>query len=943
MSDSSDSFVFGQNASFVENLYDKYLKNQDSVDTSWKKLFSSLNKDNDILHNENVDIKRIHETSQDQKRNISYNTRIKNCSIIKNTELSVKAATLINAFRLYGHKDSCLNPLSLNNINPSIELDYKNHGIKESELDQEVYVNGAFSKTQMSLRNLYECLLKTYSSRFAVEFTQIDSFQEREWLRTKIEDDVGLINYTNNKKLKIINSIIQIEMFEEYLNTKFPTAKRFSIEGSESAIIAIEEVIESSASHIKEVVFGMSHRGRLSVLTKVIGKPYRAVFSEFKDGTFIPKSMKLPGDVKYHVGFSTDIEIDGHKIHLTLTPNPSHLELVNSVVLGRVRAKQDLIADKNRRKVMGILLHGDAAFCAQGSVMESLALSGTKACNVGGTIHIIINNQIGFTTDIIQSRSSRYCTDIAKMIGAPIFHVNGDDPEAVAYISKIASEYRLKFQKDVFIDIVCYRRYGHNEGDEPMFTQPKMYNLINKHQKLSEIYLSSILEKCSTASHFINSKKANFKQFLDKEFQYSDTYSIKQADWLKNEWQGFDELLTIKNNQVITGVNNIDLQNIADKLTNVPRHFNLHPRIQRVLFSRNQMLNIGKRIDWGMGETLAYATLLKDGYNIRMSGEDIERGTFSHRHAVLTDQNNEVKYIPLNNLYKNQKATLEIHNSILSELAVMGFEYGYSYSSPNTLVIWEAQFGDFANGAQMIIDQYLVSSKEKWLRINGLVLFLPHGYDGQGPEHSSARLERYLGMCAKNNICVANCTTPASMFHLLRRQMLRTYKNPLIIMTPKSLLRNKSAVSELSDFLDKTFFYPVIGDSLKNKYIVKTLIFCSGQVYYHLLQERDKQHRSDIALIRLEELYPYPERELKIQINQYKHINNIIWCQEEPKNMGAWHYIKPRFDKIFKDMSIRLRINYVGRDESVSPAAGYAKLHLQELNKFLHNIFLQRE
>lgn len=940
MSDSSDFFVFGQNAFFVEKLYNEYLRDQNSVDESWKTFFSSFTKDHDILYmNDDTNIKIASKVSEDKSERMFHSTKIQNVPT-KNTELSVKAAILINAFRLYGHKDSRLNPLFINNGPPSIELDYKSYGIKESELDQEVYVNGIFSSSTMRLKDLYQCLLKTYSSRFALEFAQIDSPQEREWLRTKIENDTGVINYANDKKLKIIDSIIQTEMFEEYLNTKFPTAKRFSIEGAESSIIAIEEVIKASATNIEEIVFGMSHRGRLSVLTKVMGKPYRAVFSEFKGGTFIPKNMTVPGDVKYHLGYSTDIEINKRKIHLTLTPNPSHLELVNSVVLGRVRAKQDLIADKNRTKVMGILLHGDAAFCGQGSVMESLALSGTKACNVGGTIHIIINNQIGFTTDFTQYKSSRYCTDIAKMISAPIFHVNGDDPEAVSYVSQIASEYRFKFQKDVFIDIICYRRYGHNESDEPMFTQPKMYSLIHKHPRLSDIYLQNILKNYSNGNQFVNNKKVNFKQLLDKEFQLSDNYSIKRADWLKKTWQGFDDCLTTKNNQVVTGVNRNDLEDIINKLTSVPESFNLHSKIQRVLAHRKQIFFNGKDVDWGTGETLAYATLLKDGYNIRMSGEDIERGTFSHRHAVFTDQRNENKYIPLNNLYKDQKATLEIHNSILSELAVMGFEYGYSYSSPNTLVIWEAQFGDFANGAQMMIDQYLVSSKEKWLRINGLVLFLPHGYDGQGPEHSSARLERYLAMCSNNNICVANCTTPSSLFHLLRRQMLRTYKNPLVLMTPKSLLRDKLAVSNLSDFLDKTYFYPIIGDSLKNKDKIRSLIFCTGKVYYHLFKERIKQYRDDIALIRLEELYPYPKKEIKMEVNRYEHIDNIIWCQEEHKNMGAWHYVQPRFNQVFEEMNISLRINYIGRDESVSPAAGYTKLHLQELNNFLEKVFL---
>ncbi len=931
----SDEFSFcSQNASFIEELYNEYLKNQDSVDESWKKFFVELKEDAN-------DFKEFFAgPSWNKRKNKIVGYQEKVAPDVKTNDLSMKAGKLIDAFKLYGHKLVKLDPLNINNGDFPAELDYKTYGIKGDEMGQKVYVGGAFRKNEMRVEDLYQHLFSTYSSRFASEFTQIDNPQEKEWLRTKIENDVGIINFTKAKKYTIIDTLMKVEMFEEYLHTKFPGAKRFSIEGGESTVIAIEEIIEASARmNIQEVIFGMAHRGRLSILTNVIGKPYHVVFSEFKGGIFIPDTMNLPGDVKYHVGASADVTINDKKIHLTLTPNPSHLELVNSVVLGRVRAKQDLIGDKNREKVMGILLHGDAAFCGQGSVMESLALSGTKACTVGGTIHIVINNQIGFTTNASDGRASRYCTDIAKMIGAPIFHVNGDDPESIAYVSKIAAEYRSKFKKDVFIDIVCYRKYGHNEGDEPIFTQPKMYNIIQNHKTPLGIYILKLIAEGSIDESILQKKRTDFKKLLDQEFKLSTSYKAKKADWLQDEWEGFDEFLIDKNSHVITGVKQSELTNVANVLMNVPKSFNINSKVKKVLDSRKQMLDTGKKIDWGMGEMLAYATLLKDGYNIRISGEDVERGTFSHRHAVLIDQENEQEYIPLNNLGEFQKAHLEIHNSILSELAVMGFEYGYSYSSPNTLVIWEAQFGDFANGAQMIIDQYLVSSKEKWLRMNGLVLFLPHGYEGQGPEHSSARLERYLQMCANNNITVANCTTPASIFHLLRRQMLRSYKSPLVVMTPKSLLRYHLAVSQLSDFADNTFFQPVIGDNFKDLDKIERVIFCSGKVYYDLFEKRARQSRYNIALIRLEELYPYPEREIIKQLKKYHHIKKMIWCQEEHHNMGSWHYIKPKFKKMLKNIDSTIKIEYVGRDESASPAAGYMKLHLKELDEFLKKAF----
>ena len=941
-----DPLLSAQNAIFIEELYNKYIKNPESVDEAWRQYFSQMAEDNKEFtqcflgpswvkrQDKIVGYKEKGKDITEQKKvapNILPATNVGN--------LSVKVARLVDAFRAYGHAAVRLDPLEIQESTLPSELDYKNYGIKDEELDQVAYTDGVYGRNEMKVRDLYSALLSTYSARFGVEFVHMECLDEREWLRTKIEADAGAINFDKAKKTKILSSLTAVEMFEVYLHTKFPGAKRFSIEGGESNVIAIEEVIEKSAkNNTQEAVFGMAHRGRLSILAKVMKKPYRAIFSEFKGGIFIPDDLNLPGDVKYHLSSSADVNIDGKNIHLTLTPNPSHLELVNSVVSGRVRAKQDAIADENREKVMGVLLHGDAAFSGQGSVMESLALSNTKAHTTGGTIHIITNNQIGFTTTSDNGRSSRYSTDIAKMIAAPIFHVNGDDPEAVAYVSNIAAEYRAKFKKDVFIDIVCYRKYGHNEGDEPMFTQPKMYNIIHKHKTPATIYAERLVSSGDITQDEIDAIKENFKEFLNTEFELSDNYKAQKADWLQGVWEGFDEFLTAENKDVLTGVDKKELKNLTRPLSTIPDGFQVNAKIGRVLQNRKAMLETEEGIDWGMGETLAYATLLRDGYNVRITGEDVERGTFSHRHAVVVDQESEAKYTPLKNLGNNQKANFEIHNSVLSELAVMGFEYGYSYSSPRTLVIWEAQYGDFANSAQMMIDQYVSSGKDKWLRMNGLVLLLPHGYAGDGPEHSSARLERYLQLCANDNMTVANCTTPASIFHLLRRQMLRNYRCPLIIMTPKSLLRHKLAVSKLNDFSENSSFRTVIEDDLKVS-DVKKVMLCSGKVYYDLFEEREKQKRNDIALIRLEQLYPYPKDEIIEQLKKYKEAKQIIWCQEEHKNMGAWSYIKLKFDDMIKDMGAKLSLEYIGREESASPSAGYGKLHTKELNTFLNKAF----
>lgn len=932
------------NKLFIEQLYNKYLKDPSSIDQSWQDYFRSLKEENENLIASSLVPSWVKKSNNATVNNKDTNTGAQDNELRhKNTAdstLLLKVNQLINAFREYGHIIAKLDPLGINNNSLIKELQYHNYGISDEELEQRIHINGKSEETPLSVREIYQTLLKTYSGTFSIEVNHLDNIEEKEWLRNKIENSKDKINLRNSEKVRILNSLIEVEMFESYLHTKFPGAKRFSIEGAEGVITAIEEIIQIYAQdNIEEIVLGMAHRGRLSILTKVMQKPHHIVFSEFSGGTFIPESLNLPSDVKYHVGFSFDAKINTKNIHLTLTPNPSHLELVNSVVLGRVRAKQDLIHDKKRSKVTSILIHGDAALSGQGSVMESLALTGTDAHKTGGTVHIVINNQIGFTTSPIHSRSSRYCTDVAKVINAPILHVNGDDPESIAHVSKIAACYRNKFKKDIFIDIVCYRRYGHNEGDEPMFTQPKMYKIIQNHDTPSKIYSTKLLDKGCVSEEFLQTKKKEFKELLDKEFKISRSYKSIKASWLEGHWKEFDASLAENRTKIKTGLKDNDIQSLISPLTDLPYNISVNNKVKTLLKNRKKMLDSEQGIDWGMGETLAYASLLKSGCDIRFIGEDVERGTFSHRHAVIVDQKTEEKYIPLNNLGKDCKGRIEIKNSILSELAVMGFEYGYSYSRPDSLVIWEAQFGDFANGAQMIIDQYLVSSRAKWLRMSGLVLLLPHGYEGQGPEHSSARPERFLQLGAQNNITVANCTTPASIFHLLRRQSLRSYKNPLIIMTPKSLLRHRLAVSGLVDFTGDTYFKPLIEDDLHNVSNITKVILCSGKVYYDLYEERKKRQDQKVALIRLEELYPYPKNEIIKELSKYQNLKQVIWCQEEHYNMGAWQYIRSKLEETIQNTKCEVELAYVGRETSSSPAAGYMKLHLEELTKFLKKAF----
>lgn len=941
------SYLFGNNAAFIEELYLKYLNNPDSVDQEWCDYFSAMGEQDKQAMLVSAGIAHPHKpkvigvTSQEEqakKKDVgNINAKIDE----ELTARSLKVISLVDAYRTYGHLDVQLDPLGLTNPKYHPELDYRAHGLEESDLEKDAFLSGTFGVSYAPIRDIIHYVRSTYSNRIAAEFMHIESPEERSWIQHLLESSGGVVAISQEERLKALSDLMKAETFENYLHTKFPGTKRFSVEGLENTISAVQVLVrESVRAGAREFILGMAHRGRLNTLTNIMGKPFHAMFSEFKGELAFPAELGIPGDVKYHLGASNDIEIEGKKVHMSLAPNPSHLEVVNAIVVGKVRAKQDMLGDAERSQVVGVLIHGDAAFAGQGSVMETLALSQLKGFHTGGTLHIVANNQIGFTTNPVDARSTNYSTDIAKFIGAPIFHVNGDDAEAVVYVSKLAAQYRAKFKKDVVIDVVGYRKYGHNEGDEPFFTQPIMYNAIKDKKDPSRVYAEKLQADGVIAPDYFEMEKAKFKTLLDQEFEKSKEYKPQKADWLEGDWSEFSRA-DVERVEAKTGVDVAKLKKLGQKLTEVPNDFKINSKIARQLEAKAEMISSGEGIDWATGEALAFATLLDEGYGVRMTGQDVKRGTFSHRHAVLFDQETQNEFIPLNNLSNAQKAKLEIHNSNLSEFGVLGFEYGYSFTHPRVLTIWEAQFGDFANGAQVIIDQYISSAESKWLRMSGLTLQLPHGYEGQGPEHSSARLERFLQLCADDNMAVVYCTTPASLFHVLRRQMVRHFRKPLVMMTPKSLLRHKLAISNLADFDKGKTFEPVLDDvkvaAAAKK--VKRVILCSGKVYYDLFERREQLKRLDVALVRLEQIYPFPSKRLAEILKRYCDAE-VIWCQEEHKNMGSYSFVEPKIEEVLNSINhVSKRARYVGRAESASPAVGYMKLHTVELEKFLSEAF----
>jgi 2-oxoglutarate dehydrogenase E1 component len=781
------------------------------------------------------------------------------------------------------------------------------------------------------LREIMQILRQTYCGPIGVEFMHIQDPEQKSWIQRRVEGAPWRTAFDARAKRTILAQLTEAEGFEAFCQKRYVTTKRFGLEGGEVTIPALHAIIETVVSAgVSEIAIGMPHRGRLNTLVNIVKKPLTAVFSEFGGESFKPDDVQGSGDVKYHLGTSTDLEIDGRGVHLSLQPNPSHLEAVDPVVIGKVRARQDQAGDTQRRSsVMAILMHGDAAFAGQGLVYETLAMSQLIGYRTGGTVHLVVNNQIGFTTVPAHAYSGLYCTDVAKSIQAPILHVNGDDPEAVMFCARMAAEFRMRFATDFVLDIVCYRRHGHNETDEPAFTQPLMYRAINQKKTTRTLYAERLAVEGVASAAEAQAMWDEFARTLEDADAAGKSYKPNKADWLEGHWTGMSQADTeVERIEHATAVGATTLRRIGTALTRVPAGFEVHPRIARQLEAKRAMLESGDGIDWATGEALALGSLLLEGHRVRFSGEDTQRGTFSHRHAVLVDQTNQNEYVPLNNITRDQ-AKIEIYNSLLSEAGVLGFEYGYTLADPRTLVLWEAQFGDFANGAQVILDQFLASGESKWLRMSGLTLLLPHGYEGQGPEHSSARIERYLQLCAERNMCVANLTTPANYFHALRRQLKRNFRKPLVIFTPKSLLRHKLAVSSLDEMAEGSAFRFVIpeADAIAPPDQVRRVVLCSGKVYYDLLTERRERRISDVAILRLEQIYPFPVNTLTRELTPFRNAE-LVWCQEEPENAGAWNFLDRRLEKVLTDISGKpVRPVYVGREAAASPATGSARAH----------------
>ena len=956
------SFLNKSNSAFIEQMYLKFINKDSDLPESWKNYFLDIRDEIDLIAKEingpswspqkkRIDLDEIQKTIDNKKTNIpkeSQQNGIDKIDIKKSNRDSIRAVSLIRSYRQRGHIISKVDPLELREIEYLDELHPESYGFNKEDYKNKIYLDGITNKDYSNIKEILSFLKKTYCGSIGYEYMHISNPLERKWIRDRVEKDENALQFTKNGKNAILNKLIQAEGFEKFLNTKFVGTKRFGLDGAESLIPALEQIIKIGGQFkIKEVKIGMSHRGRLNVLANVLQKSYKRIFNEFA-GEMNDDGEDTAGDVKYHLGASSDREFDGNSVHVSLTDNPSHLEAVNPVVLGQARAKQFFHKDKERNKVIPILIHGDAAFAGQGIVAECFAMSGLPGHNTGGTIHIIINNQIGFTTSPRFARSSPHPSDVAKIVDAPIIHANGDDPEAVVYATRIATEFRLKFNRDVVIDLVCYRRFGHNEGDEPSFTQPLMYKKIRSHPSTTNIYGKKLINENIIIEEDLNLKIKKFKDLLDQQFKTAKDYKPK-IEWFEGTWSRYKPEKG-KDKRGATGVASNILLNISNKINEVPSDSNIHKTIKKILETRKKSIEQGSGIDWATAEALAFGSLLEEGYPVRLVGQDSGRGTFSQRHSVLRNQIDNSRYIPLNNISKSQK-NFEIVDSFLSELAVLGFEYGYSLVAPNTLTLWEAQFGDFANGAQVIIDQFIASGERKWKIASGLVMLLPHGYEGQGPEHSSARLERFLQLCANDNLQIMNCTSPANYFHALRRQVLRDFRKPLIMMTPKSLLRNKYCVSELKDFSKENSFHRVMWDhsmdpkskgfiKLKNNSDIKKVILCSGKIYFDLLAAREKIKKNDVIIFRIEQLYPFPAKSLVKELKPFAKNANFYWCQEEPKNMGAWllvrDYIRWTLDTIKAKNN---EISYIGRIPDASPATGYAKRHLSEQQEIINKVF----
>tara|TARA_A100000164_G_scaffold373825_1_gene405783 strand:- start:1372 stop:4269 length:2898 start_codon:yes stop_codon:yes gene_type:complete len=949
------SFLGNNSSEFVEALYADYLNDPSKLPEQWKAFFDGLKDERKkILENVNGPswspkkrLKPYLSVNQKEtgKKNGSTENYANGVDILEAAKDSIRASMLVRAYRIRGHLISKLDPLELQKREEHLELKPETYGFTVKDLNKKIFLDGAMGLQTSTLKEVIDLVKKTYCEKIGYEFLHMGDPEEKKWIRDRIEGKEKGIKFTENGKRAILNKLIEAEGFEKFLHIKFVGTKRFGLDGGESLIPALEQIIKRGGHlGVKEVKIGMPHRGRLNVLANMMQKPYKAIFKEFF-GEKIKSKKDFEGDVKYHLGASANREFDGNLVHISLTDNPSHLEAVNPVVLGQVRAKQFFHKDKERKKVIPVLIHGDAAFAGQGVVAECFAMSGLPGHNTGGTIHIIVNNQIGFTTAPRFARSSPYPSDLAKMVQAPIFHVNGDDPEAVVHCAKIATEFRQKFKRDVVIDMVCYRRFGHNEGDEPSFTQPLMYKKIKTHPTTLQIYGKKLLNEGLISNNDLTLMQKKFRNFLDNEFSGAKDYKIKMK-WFDGVWSRFKPEIG-KDRRGVTGVDKKELISIGKKITDIPKNFNIHKTLVKIFENKRKMFTENQPIDWSTAELLAFGTLLNDGFSVRLSGQDSSRGTFSQRHSVLRNQDNHQRFVPLQNISKNQKK-FEVIDSLLSELGVLGFEFGYSLSEPETLVLWEAQFGDFANGAQVVIDQFISSGESKWSRASGLVMLLPHGYEGQGPEHSSARLERFLQLCSQENLQVVNCTTPANYFHVLRRQMHRDFRKPLIVMTPKSLLRHKRCISNLYDFTKKNSFHRILGDhsylndskliKLKKDKHIKKVVMCSGKIYFDLIEAREKSKNDKVVFIRIEQLYPFPVKQLGKQLKRYENAN-FYWCQEEPMNMGAWNTARHYIDRTLEIIQVKSEnVKYIGRNAAASPATGNLNKHLAEQKEILEKV-----
>jgi 2-oxoglutarate dehydrogenase E1 component len=925
------TFLTGANAGFIAELYTRFLEDPGAVDESWRRFFSEMDDDVSAVLTELRGPSWGNPAPRIVTNGAAPAKEIDAQALRRATADSIRALQLIRSYRVRGHLEADLDPLGLDKRGHHPELDHHSYGFAESDLDREIFINNLFGRERATLRDIIAILRETYCGRIGVEYMHIQDPAEKAWIQEKFEKRQSRPVLSPSEKKEILRTLTAAETFERFLDRRYTGTKRFGIEGAESLMPALEAVLRrGSQLGIREFVIGMPHRGRLNVLANFVGKPFAAIFSEFQGNSTNPEHVHGSGDVKYHLGTSGNREVNGETVHLSLAANPSHLEAVNPVVLGKVRAKQLQRGDSARAHVASILMHGDAAFAGQGLVAESLELSDLVGFCTGGTIHVIVNNQIGFTTAPSAARSSPYPSDVAKGVQAPIFHVNGDDPEAVVEVARAAAEFREEFKKDVVIDLFCYRRHGHNESDEPAFTQPLMYRTIARHPTTRQIYAKRLAEAGVLREGEADAMATGFIAELEAQFDSAKSYRPNKADWLEGAWAGLGEAPD-DDRRGDTGVAGEALREIGRGLVTVPQGFRLNPKIARQLGAKRAAIEAGEGIDWATAEALAIGSLCAEGTHVRMSGQDSGRGTFSHRHAVLVDQETEEHYVPINHVSPGQ-APFEIIDSPLSEAAVVGFEYGYSLADPSTLVLWEAQFGDFANGAQVIIDQFLSSGEAKWLRMSGLVLLLPHGYEGQGPEHSSARIERYLQLCAEDNIQVCNLTSAANYFHVLRRQIRRNFRKPLVIFTPKSLLRAKEVMSRLDEMGPGNSFHRVIGETeaIVPDDEVRRVVLCTGKVYFDLVKARVTNGDNRVALVRVEQLYPFPFNALAKVLQRYRNAE-IAWCQEEPQNMGAWNFVDRRIEQVLAGLDIAAkRPRFAGRAEAASPATGLHKRHVEE-------------